>query len=262
MHPILNIATRAVRQASKLLLRSIEGIEAQHLDSDKRSTYAERLAQRCMEEMTTLIHNAHPQHHICGVSEANHSEEAPVSWIIDPLNGSDNYQRGIPHFAISLAIMNDQTLEHAIIYDPIRDELFSASRGKGAQLNNKKIRASTVSKLDQALISTNFPMQQPQHLKTYLNIIESLLPHTQCLRRSGCSALDLAYVAAKRYDGAIDISLNKFNSAAGILLIQEAGGLTSDFHGSNAIFESENIVAGTPKVQKTLLQLIAEKLSL
>jgi myo-inositol-1(or 4)-monophosphatase len=182
-------------------------------------------------------------------------------WIIDPLDGTTNFIHGFPHFAVSIAFRHKSRLEAGVIYDPIRQELFTTSRGEGAHLNERRIRVRNVGGLGSALLGTGFPVRYPQHIPAYLNMFGSLI--TQCLemRRAGSAALDLAYVASGRLDGFWEIGLNQWDIAAGVLLVQEAGGLVGDFVGGDEFFKTGNIVAGSPKVFKALLQTIRPHLT-
>jgi myo-inositol-1(or 4)-monophosphatase len=177
-------------------------------------------------------------------------------WIIDPLDGTTNFIHNFPHFAVSIAISIRGRIEHGLVYDPIRHELFIASRGQGAQLNNRRLRVSPRTTLQGALLGTGFPYRYPEHIPTYIKTLQALMEQVAGIRRAGSAALDLAYVAAGRLDGFWEFGLGPWDIAAGALLIQEAGGLISDVQGTENYLESGHVVTGNPKIFKSLLQTI------
>lgn len=256
MHPMVNIATDVVRRASKIILRAVDHIDSISISEKSRNDYVTEIDKATEQEIISSLRKVYPDHRIIaeesGVLEGNEEN----TWIIDPLDGTSNFIHGFPHFAISLAFQSKAKIEHGVVYDPLRNELFSATRGEGARLNDKKIRVSSRKKLEDALIGTGFPFRQPQHFKTYLSIFETLFPQTADMRRAGSAALDLAYVAAGRLDGFFEIGLKPWDIAAGVLLIKEAGGLISDLDGKENYMNSGNIVSGNPKIFKGLIQAI------
>lgn len=181
--------------------------------------------------------------------------------MIDPLDGTTNFLHGIPHFAISIGFRHKNRLEAGLVYDPIRQEMFTASRGAGAQMNDRRMRVSNIPQMENALLGTGFPFRHPQHQPAYLNFFGSLFGKCVEVRRAGAASLDLAYVASGRLDGYWEFGLKEWDIAAGALLVQEAGGLVSDFVGGNDFMKSGNIVAGNPKVFKALLQEMRPHLS-
>ena len=181
--------------------------------------------------------------------------------MIDPLDGTTNFLHGFPQYAISIALVHKGQLAHAVVYDPVRNELFTASRGRGAYLNDRRIRVSKRDKLKSALIGTGFPFRDFTHLDAYLGMFRDLVQKTAGLRRPGSAALDLAWVAAGRTDGFFELGLNAWDIAAGCLLILEAGGLVGDFEGGEGYLQSGHVVAGTPKVFAQLLHALAPHLT-
>ena len=224
-----------------------------------KNDFVSNVDRKAEEEIIYHIRKAHPDHAIKGeeggVLEGTNPD---YEWVIDPLDGTTNFLRGIPHYAISIACKHKGKLEHALIYDPIREETFSASRGRGAQLNGKRIRVTKRKDLDGAVIGTGIPFRSHQqgHLPAYTQSLEAVAEKTAGIRRAGSAALDLAYVAAGRLDGFWEIGLQEWDIAAGVLLVQEAGGLVGDFKGGNGFMQSGNIVAGNPKCFKALIQTI------
>ncbi len=257
MHPMLNIAIQAARNAGKIIVRFMDHLDSADITEKKKHDFVTKVDKLSEEEIIRTIHRAYPEHSILG-EESGYAENknSKSCWVIDPLDGTTNYIHGFPHFAVSIAYKHDGNLEAAVIYDPIRQELFTAVRGKGAQLNNRRIRVSARKKIDDALLGTGFPVGKSQHLKFYTDTFEDLLPQTTGIRRAGAAALDLAYVAAGRLDGFWEFALNEWDIAAGVLLVHEAGGLVSDFQGADKYLEMGNIVAGNPKVQKAMLNSI------
>jgi len=258
-HPLINIATEAARSASKIILRymdQMERIEITEKNINEIVTEVDILAE---EEIIYHIQKAHPEHSILA-EERGHIEGNEYCWIIDPLDGTTNYVHSFPHFAISIAVKNGDKMEIGLIYDPIRNELFTAARGQGAHLNNRRIRVSDCKKMENAVIGTGFPFKKKQQIKPYLNTFESIFLNASGLRRAGAAALDLAYVASGRLDGFWEASLKEWDMAAGTLLIQEAGGMLSDFQGEDNYLYSGNIIAGNPKIYKSLLELVKTSL--
>lgn len=257
MHPTINIATRAARLAGNIIHHQLDKIDQLTISSKSANDFVTEVDHKAEQAIIETIRKAFPDHAIL----AEESGETAGSndeylWIIDPLDGTTNFIHGFPQFAVSIALQVRGRLEHAVIYNPVSEELFTASRGGGATLNNRRIRVSGAKSLAGSLLGTGFPFKQPQYLDPYLETFRALHPETAGIRRAGSAALDLAFVAAGRLDGFWEIGLNKWDIAAGVLLIQEAGGLVSDFSGGHNFMETGNIVAGTPKVFKGILQKI------
>ncbi len=255
MHPTLNIAVRAARNAGNIIVRAMEHIERLNITEKSENDFVTEVDKAAEKEIIRTIHNAYPSHAIMA-EESGIQGESDFQWIIDPLDGTTNYLHGFPQFAVSIALKNKQTIEQAVVYDPLRQELFTASRGRGAHLNDRRIRVTTRRNLDGALLGTGFPFKQQQDLDIYLATFKALFPMTAGIRRAGSAALDLAYVAAGRLDGFWELGLNPWDIAAGALLMEEAGGFISDFAGNQNFMDSGNVVAGNPKIQKLMLELI------
>lgn len=259
MQGVLNIATNAALEASKLVVRAIEHLSDLKITEKSRNEFASEVDRRTEQYIIDTIRKTFPDHAILaeetGLNESK-SGNKEYLWIIDPLDGTTNYLHGVPHFAVSIALKKKDRLEIGVIYDPIRQELFTAQRGSSARLNDKRIRVSQQKKLEGALLGTGFPYKPSQDLSAYLKTFKAVFPGTAGIRRTGAASLDLAYVAAGRFDGFWEFSLNPWDMAAGILLIKEAGGLVADFHGEEKYFDSGNLVAGTPKIFKAMLQAI------
>lgn len=259
MHPTLNIAVRAARNAGNIIVRAMEHVDRLNITEKSENDFVTEVDKAAENEIIRTIKNAYPSHAIMAEESGSQGED-DFQWIIDPLDGTTNYLHGFPQFAVSIALKNKQTIEQAVIYDPLRQELFTASRGRGAHLNNRRIRVTSRRSLDGALLGTGFPFKQQQDLDTYLATFKALFPMTSGIRRAGSAALDLAYVAAGRLDGFWELGLNPWDIAAGALLIEEAGGFISDFAGGKNFMESGNVVAANPRIQKLMLEKIQPEL--
>lgn len=259
MQPMLNIALRAARKAGELIARAADQLDAITVDEKGANDFVTEVDRGAEREIIYQLKKAYPDHAFLGEeSGAGGTAGAEYRWIIDPLDGTTNFIRGIPHFAVSIACEYRGQIEHAVVLDPIRREEFTASRGRGAQLNGRRIRVSNRKGLDGALIGTGIPFQSrnAQHIPAYMKSLEAVVEKTAGVRRAGAAALDLAYVAAGRFDAFWEMNLQPWDIAAGSLLIREAGGLISDFNGGSDFLENGHVVCGNPKSFKALLQLV------
>lgn len=259
MEPMLNIALRAARKAGELVARATEQVDMLEVKEKSSNDFVTEIDQAAEQEIIYHLKKAHPDHAFLGEEGGlQGNPDSDYQWIIDPLDGTTNFVRGIPHFAVSIACLYKGQLEHGVILDPIRLEEFTASRGKGAQLNGRRMRVSSRKSLDGALIGTGIPFKSRSevHIPAFTQSLATVASQTAGIRRAGAASLDLAYVAAGRLDAFWEIGLNQWDIAAGILLIRESGGLVGDFNGGNDYMESGNIVAGNPKCFKGLLQAV------
>jgi myo-inositol-1(or 4)-monophosphatase len=254
MHPVLTIARRAALGASRVLLRHFDHLERLTVTAKNRNDFVSEADTQAEREIIQILRKTYPNHGILAEETGEQPGQDDYQWVIDPLDGTTNFLHGIPHFAISIAFRHKNRLEAGLVYDPIRQEMFTASRGEGAQINDRRIRVSGIIQLENALLGTGFPFRHPQHQAAYLRFFGSLFGKCVEIRRAGAASLDLAYVASGRLDGFWEIGLKAWDIAAGVLIVQEAGGLISDFDGGNDFMKSGNIVAGNPKVLKALLQ--------
>ena len=255
MNPTLNIAVRAARSAGNVIIRNLGKLDTLAIHTKDRNDFVTEVDQQAEREIIYTLRKAFPDHGILA-EESGLREGDENQWIIDPLDGTTNFLHGFPQFAVSIAMRHKGRMEHGVIYDPLRQELFTASRGAGAMLNDRRIRVTKRKTLEGSLLGTGFPFKSQHHLETYLDMFRALFPQTAGIRRAGSAALDLAYVASGRLDGFWEIGLNIWDMAAGVLLIQEAGGLSSDFSGGHNHLESGNIVAGNPKLFAEILKTI------
>jgi myo-inositol-1(or 4)-monophosphatase len=255
MQPMLNIAVRAARSAGNIIVRNMDRIDSLSVQSKDRNDFVTEVDQQAEREIIYILRKAYPDHGFLAEESGSQSGD-DFQWIIDPLDGTTNYLHGFPQFAVSIALRHKGRMEQAVVYNPLSQELFTASRGSGAYLNERRMRVSNRKGLDGALLGTGFPFKAQHHLDTYLDMFRALFPRTAGIRRPGSAALDLAYVAAGRLDGFWEIGLNIWDMAAGVLLIQEAGGISSDFTGGNDYLSNGNLVSGNPKVFAEILKAI------
>jgi len=253
MQPLLNIAIRAARRAGDLIIRSLPRLDSIHVATKGRNDFVSEIDKLAEQEIINTIRRTHPDHGFLG-EESGRSGSEENFWINDPLDGTTTFLHGFPTFAVSIALQSRGRLEQAVIYDPMRQELFTASRGDGAQLEGRKIRVSSQRGLEGALIGTGFPFRSNvQWVDAYLAMFKTVMGATAGIRRPGAAALDLAYVAAGRLDGFWEIGLHPWDTAAGTLLIQEAGGRVGTLIGEE-YKQGGNILAGTPKVFEALVE--------
>jgi myo-inositol-1(or 4)-monophosphatase len=255
MHPMLNTAVKAARKAGSIINRASLDVDLVKVASKGRSDFVTEVDRAAEQAIVDILLKAYPDHAILA-EESGASGDSEYTWIIDPLDGTTNFIHGFPQYAVSIALRHREHVTQAVVYDPTRNELFTASRGRGAFLNERRIRVSRRTKLAECLIGTGFPFRSFEHLDEYVRMFKSITEHTAGIRRPGAAALDLAYVAAGRLDGFWEIGLSPWDMAAGSLLILEAGGLVSDFKGEAAYLEEGRIVCGAPKVFPQLLNLV------
>ena len=256
MQPLLNIAVRAARRAGEVIVRSLNRLESLTITSKGRNDFVTEVDRAAEQEIIAAIRRHYPQHAFLA-EESGASGEHDTLWIIDPLDGTTNFLHGFPVFAVSIACQIKGRLEHAVVYDPMRQELFTASRGAGAHLDNHRMRVSKARTLEGSLIATGFPYRaNTRYLDAYLAMLKAVTERAAGVRRPGAAALDLAYVAAGRVDAFWEIGLSAWDTAAGTLLIQEAGGRTGTLTGAEYQLGAD-VLAGTPKVYTALLELFA-----
>lgn len=259
MHPTLTIAIKAARRAAAIINRASLELDLVQVQSKAPNDFVTEVDKAAEAAIVEVLREAYPGHGILA-EESGQSAGAGQSefqWIIDPLDGTTNFIHGLPQYAISIALARRGVVEQAVVFDPNRNELFTATKGSGAFLNDRRIRVSKRTKLQDALVGTGFPYRMFDHVDTYLAVFKELTEKTAGLRRPGSAALDLCYVGCGRYDGFWEFGLAPWDMAAGALVISEAGGLVSDLNGDPNYLQTGNIVAGTPKVFAPLLQIIS-----
>ncbi|NDJ56799.1 inositol-1-monophosphatase [Enterobacteriaceae bacterium 4M9] len=262
MHPMLNIAVRAARKAGNLIARNYETPDAVETSQKGSNDFVTNVDKGAESLIVETIRASYPQHTIITEESGELAgEDQDVQWVIDPLDGTTNFIKRLPHFAVSIAVRVKGRTEVAVVYDPMRNELFTATRGQGAQLNGYRLRGSNSRDLDGTILATGFPFKAKQHSDSYMKIVSKLFTRCADFRRTGSAALDLAYVAAGRVDGFFEIGLRPWDFAGGELLVREAGGLVCDFTGGHNYLSTGNIVAGNPRVVKNMLAEMRDELS-
>jgi myo-inositol-1(or 4)-monophosphatase len=260
MHPMLTTAVKAARRAGQIINRASLDVDALTVTSKRYNDFVSEVDRAAEAAIIETLLEAYPRHAILA-EESGTLGESEFQWIIDPLDGTTNFLHGFPQYCVSIALSHRGVITQAVVYDPSRNDLFTATRGSGAFLNERRIRVSKRALLKDALIGTGFPFRDFTHLDAYLAMFRDLVQKTAGVRRPGSAALDLAYTAAGRFDGFWEIGLNIWDIAAGSLLVLEAGGLVGDFRGDEGYLKSGNIVAGNPKIFAQLLQVIAPHLT-
>jgi len=260
MHPLLNIAFKAARSASKIIVRSFEHLDSKQIAEKSTNDFVTEVDRQSEQEIISIVRRFYPDHAFWG-EEYGKSGDNEYVWIIDPLDGTANYIHNSPHFSISIAVKYRNRMECGLIYDPLRQELFTAENGGGAYFNNRRMRVSLHKQLAGSLLGIGFAHNNQNHLQDYLATLEKIECATTGVRRSGSAALDLAYVACGRLDGLWEFNLKPWDMAAGTLMVTEAGGLVSDFNGINNYMTNGNIIAANAKIFQSLLQTIQECLS-
>ena len=254
MHPMLNIAVRAARAAGKVIMKSMAQQEQLTIESKGQYDFVTQVDRVAESIIIDTIRKSYPHHSFLAEESGEHrGNDADYLWVIDPIDGTNNFMRGIPHFCVSIALIVKGQTQQAVIFDPVRDELFTASRGAGAQLNGYRLRTQKSKGLDGAVLATGFPFKMKHIMPEYQSVFNKFFEQAADVRRMGAAALDLAYVAAGRYEGFWEAGLQRWDIAAGDLIVREAGGLVTDFAGGMNHHVSGNIVAGSPKVVQAMV---------
>ncbi len=256
MHPMVNVAVRAARSAGNIIVRNIDRLERIQVESKGLNDFVSDVDRMAEDEICAILSQAYPDHAIVA-EERGGEENAEYVWLIDPLDGTHNYLRGFPHYAISIALKYRGALEAGVIYDPIRQELWTARRGGGCNFEGRRMRIEPRQSIDNALIGTGFPLRSRDYHDAYLGMFGDVFRRAADLRRAGSAALDLAYVACGRLDGFWEVGLKPWDMGAGALMIRESGGIVGDFAGGDRYLETGNIVAGSPKLFADLVRTIA-----
>ena len=261
MHPMLNTAVKAARKAGSIITRASSEIDRLTVRRKQHNDFVSEVDHAAEEAIIRTLREAYPSHAFLG-EEGGASSPAAGSeylWIIDPLDGTTNFLHGFPQYCVSIALKHKGVLQQAVVYDPNRNELFTATRGAGAFLNDRRIRVSATDKFEDSLIGTGFPFREFAHFDEYLRMFAAVTRRVAGVRRPGAAALDLAWVAAGRLDGFWEMGLSPWDMAGGALLVREAGGMVSDFEAGEGFLESGRIVAANPKVFSTLLEAITRR---
>lgn len=259
MHPMLNIAVRAARKAGDFVAKSFEQTDKIETTKKGNNEFITNIEADAQYILVDMIKKSYPDHSI--ISEESgliEGKDTDIQWIIDPLDGTTNFVKGIPHFSVSIAVRIKGRTEVACVYDPIRNELFTAQRGAGAQRNNQRMRVKELKDLSEAIISTGFPYRHKQHTESFMKVVGALFIEGSDVRRTGCASLDLCYLASARMDGFVELGLKPWEMTAADLIAREAGVICTDFVGGTDYLKSGNLVAGSPRVVKAMLKKVRE----
>ncbi|CAH7095084.1 inositol-phosphate phosphatase [Vibrio chagasii] len=259
MHPMLNIAIRAARKAGNHIAKSLETTDKIETSLKGNNDYVTNIAQEAEYMIIETIKASYPEHSI--ISEEKgliEGKDSDVQWIVDPLDGTNNFVKGFPHFSVSIAVRMNGRTEVACVYDPMLNELFTAQRGAGAQLNNARMRVTQLKDLQGTVLATGFPFKAKQHAESFMKIISGLFIDCSDFRRTGSPALDLCYLAAGRVDGYLELDLKPWDLAAGDLIAREAGAILTDFAGGTDYMKSGNVVASSARGVKSILKHVRE----
>jgi myo-inositol-1(or 4)-monophosphatase len=259
LHPMLNVAVKAARAAGAIINRAALDLDVLKIGRKGPNDYVSEVDRAAEEAIIGILLEAYPGHGILAEESgrAHGAQHSEFQWIIDPLDGTTNFLHGFPVYAVSIALAHRGQVQQAVVYDPTRNDLFYASRGRGAFLNDRRLRVSKRTRLADALVGTGFPFRKGDNFKRYVKMFEEVMQSCAGLRRPGAAALDLCYVAAGYYDGFFEMGLNPWDAAAGSLMITEAGGLVGNFTGESDFLFQRELVAGNPKVYGQLVQLLA-----
>ena len=259
LHPMLNIAIKAARAAGAIINRASLDLDLLKVNTKSPNDFVTEVDQAAEQAIIETLLTAYPGHGILAEESGrtHGARDSEYVWIIDPLDGTTNFIHGFPVYAVSIALAHRGQVQQAVVYDPSRNDLFYASKGRGSFLNDKRLRVSKRSRLQESLIGTGFPFRKGDNLKRYVQMFEAVMQNCAGLRRPGAAALDLCYVAAGWYDGFFETGLNPWDVAAGSLIITEAGGLIGNFTGESDYLFQREVVAGTPRIYGPLVQILA-----
>jgi myo-inositol-1(or 4)-monophosphatase len=253
--PAVTVMVKAARQAGTLMLRQVSRLESLNVVEKARQDYASEVDSQCESEIIRELKRAFPDHSFLG-EESGPQGRSRFQWVIDPIDGTSNYLRGFPHFCVSIAQLENGEVMHGVIYDPMRNELFTASRGSGAFLNDRRLRIGQRATLNGAIIATGFAPRERARLRPQMDALAEIMRDAEDIRRAGSAALDLAYVACNRVDGYFEAGIKVWDVAAGALLVREAGGRCCDFDGGTDYLTGGRIVAGNLKLSEVLQKAI------
>lgn len=260
-HPMLTMAVRAARAAGTVISRATDHVADLTIESKQRNDFVSEVDRQAEHAIIDILKRAYPDHQFLGEESGDSGQaDSAYRWIIDPLDGTTNFLHGLPHYSVSIALEYQGRLELGVIYNPSNQELYTAERGGGAFLNNRRIRVAGLRNLEGALLGTGFPFRLEQDIDAYLKTFRALHGPLAGIRRAGSAALDLAYVAAGRLDGYWEFGLRPWDIAAGVLMVREAGGVVVDFSGKEEFMTNGNLIAANPKITHAMLKSISQSL--
>ncbi|NBY27813.1 MAG: inositol monophosphatase [Betaproteobacteria bacterium] len=260
LHPMINVAIKAARAAGAIINRAALDVESVRVSQKQVNDFVTEVDQAAEQAIIDILLAAYPGHAIWA-EESGRTQGAQDSdyvWIIDPLDGTTNFIHGLPIYCVSIALAVKGRVEQAVVYDPTRNDLFTATRGRGAFMNDRRLRVSKRVRLQECLISTGFPFRPGDDFKTYLSMMSEVMQRSAGLRRPGAAALDLAYVAAGFTDAFFETGLQPWDVAAGSLLVTEAGGLVGNLTGEADFLEQKECLAGSPRIYGLLVALLGK----
>lgn len=258
MNPMLNIAVRAARAAGNVIARNI-GQDTFNVEEKRKDDLVTDIDKECERTAASILLKAYRDHAILGEEgQVTGNSDSDYKWIIDPIDGTTNFVKGIPHCAISIALQHQGRTQVGVVFDPITNEMFTACRGEGAALNGSRIRVNNKQGLDGAIICTAFPIRYRERMKDYIELFTKLIDQCADVRRTGCASLDLCYTACGRFDAYLEQGLKPWDFAAGELIVREAGGISTDYMGTPNFTKSGNIVVGNPYIVQALLSKVCD----
>jgi myo-inositol-1(or 4)-monophosphatase len=259
MHPMLNTAVKAARKAGSIITRASHDIDKLNIQSKRQNDFVSEVDHAAEEAIISVLRDAYPTHGFIGEESGPKNADAEFVWVIDPLDGTTNFLHGVPQYCVSIGLLHKGVPNQAVVYDPNRNELFTASKGVGAYLNDRRIRVTKTAHLEDALMGTGFPFKEIGGIDDYLRMFKNMTLGCSGIRRPGAAALDLAWVAAGRFDGFWEIGLSPWDMAAGVLLVREAGGLVGDLAGEDKFMDSGRIVASNGKLFAAILKVLHQR---
>jgi myo-inositol-1(or 4)-monophosphatase len=258
MHPMLNTAVKAARKAGSIISRASFDLDRLTVRSKRQNDFVSEVDHAAEEAIIAVLREAYPSHGILAEESGAQNSGAEFVWVIDPLDGTTNFLHGFPQYCVSIGLLHKGAPQQAVVFDPNRNELFTATKGVGAYLNDRRIRVSKTDRLENALVGTGFPFREVGHLDDYLRMFKTMTMSCAGIRRPGAAALDLAWVAAGRIDGFWEVGLSPWDMAAGALLVREAGGLIGDLNGEDKFLDSGRVVASNSKIFSAMLRSLKE----
>lgn len=253
---MIDIAKEASLIAGKILLDNLGKLESNQIETKSKNNFVTEIDKLSEKTIIDIIHSVYPEHSIFAEESGASNKGNDYRWIIDPIDGTTNYIHSIPFFCISIALEYKNQIILGVIYDPVRNEMFHAEKGKGAYLNNRKIHVSDKENMSESIITVGFPYKSHHNIGTYINTLTKISASCANIRKVGSAAMDLAYVASGRFDGYWELDLNQWDIAAGVIIIREAGGFVSDINGENGFMETGNIVASNKKIHNQILKVL------
>ena len=259
MHPMLNTAVKAARKAGAIITRASFDLDKLTVRSKRQKDYVSEVDHAAEDAIVGVLREAYPDHAIFAEESGRDQKKSDYVWVIDPLDGTTNFLHGFPQYCVSIGMLHKGVPTQAVVLDPNRNELFTATKGVGAYLNDRRIRVSKTDRLESALVGTGFPFKEVEHLDDYIRMLRNMMLGASGVRRPGAAALDLAWVAAGRIDAFWEIGLSPWDMAAGALLVREAGGLIGDLEGNDKFLDTGRVVASNARLFAAMLQALAKR---